>query len=346
MLTADTSGVAFRHELARLAVEASLAPDRRRSLNCQALAALSGPEHGAPDLARLAHHAEAAADTEAVLRVAPAAAEHAASVGAHREAADQYARALRFAQGREPVARAELLEQFAHECFLTDMRTEALDAWEEELAIRQAAGDVVKQGDNLRRRASLLACSGRGLEARQIALDAVQLLEQAPPGRELARAYAEVTEVALHFDDADAATEWGTRAIALAEQIDDVEALVLALNCVGAVEFARGRPEGRAKLERAIELAQDAGLADEAGHAYVNLATAFFRQRDWTMVDRHIMVAIDYCREHGLEAQLGYLVSGRAESELVQVVGTMPPPPPHRSSTGRRSRSWHPASAR
>lgn len=318
MLVADMDGVAFRHELARLAVEQSLAPDRRRDLNCRALAALSEPERGVPDVARLAHHAEAAADTGAVLRIAPAAAKEAAVVGAHREAADQYARALRFAQGLEPEVRAGLLERFAHECFLTDMRSEALDALEEELAIHRAGNDVVRQGDNQRRRAALLLRAGRGLEAQPVALEAVRLLEQAPTGRELARAYAELTEIANHFDDADAAAGWGARAIALAERVGDVEALVLALNCLGAVEFARGRPDGREKLERAIELGRAAGLADESGHAYVNLAAAFYRQRDWAMVDRYISVGIDHCREHGLEVQLGYLVSGQAESELAQ----------------------------
>ena len=106
-------------------------------------------------------------------------------------------RALRFAQGLEPEVRAVLLERFAHECFLTDMRAEALDALKEELAIHRAGNDVVKQGDTLRRRAALLGRAGRGFEARPVALEAVRLLELAPPDRELARAYAELTEIAL-----------------------------------------------------------------------------------------------------------------------------------------------------
>ena len=60
MLTADPRGVAFRHELARLAVEESIAPNRRVELHRPALAALTDPPGGEPDLARLAHHAEAA----------------------------------------------------------------------------------------------------------------------------------------------------------------------------------------------------------------------------------------------------------------------------------------------
>ena len=97
MLAPTADGVAFRHELARMTIEESLAPHRRAALHRDALAALVAPPAGAPDPARLAHHAEAAGDADAVLRFAPAAAARADSVGAHRQAAAQYARALRFA---------------------------------------------------------------------------------------------------------------------------------------------------------------------------------------------------------------------------------------------------------
>ena len=46
--------MAFRHELARLAVEEAIAPHRRRALHAAVLGALAaGNDH-----ARLAHHAE------------------------------------------------------------------------------------------------------------------------------------------------------------------------------------------------------------------------------------------------------------------------------------------------
>ena len=62
-------GVAFRHELARTAVEESLSPSRRLALHRAVLLALADDPSGTADLARLAHHAECAADAEAVLRV-------------------------------------------------------------------------------------------------------------------------------------------------------------------------------------------------------------------------------------------------------------------------------------
>ena len=74
MLTPTADGVAFRHELSRLTIEGTLAPYRSAVLHRAALAALQRPPAGAPDPARLAHHAEAAGDAAAVLEFAPAAA--------------------------------------------------------------------------------------------------------------------------------------------------------------------------------------------------------------------------------------------------------------------------------
>ena len=128
MLEAGPDGVAFRHELARLTIEESLAPDRRVLLHRAALGALADPQWRQVDLDRLAHHAAAAGDVEAVLRFAPAAGDRAAVLGAHREAAAHYARVLRFADALAPEAHAELLERHSHECYLTNQGAEAIAA--------------------------------------------------------------------------------------------------------------------------------------------------------------------------------------------------------------------------
>src|SRR5215217_5172945 len=79
ILVARPGAVAFRHELARIAVEESLPPNRRAALNAKALATLTRSARAQPDMARLAHHAEAAGDEQAVLRFAPEAAGRAAA---------------------------------------------------------------------------------------------------------------------------------------------------------------------------------------------------------------------------------------------------------------------------
>ena len=105
MLRVDGGDVTFRHELARLAVAEQVPAARRMSLHRRMLAALRGRGRRPGDPARLAHHAEAAGDSEAVLAYAPEAAARAAALGAHREAVQQYRRVLRHAD-RLPDAAA------------------------------------------------------------------------------------------------------------------------------------------------------------------------------------------------------------------------------------------------
>src|SRR5262249_33626333 len=116
MLASAPGGISFRHELARLAIEDALPGHRRQALHERALAALL--QRDPPDVARIAHHAEAAGDVDAVLEFAPAAAARAAGSDSKREAAAQYARALRFADRLDTDRRAELLEEYAYARYL------------------------------------------------------------------------------------------------------------------------------------------------------------------------------------------------------------------------------------
>jgi DNA-binding CsgD family transcriptional regulator/tetratricopeptide (TPR) repeat protein len=317
MLSAKSQAVAFRHELARLAVEESLPPNRTIELHKRALAALAQPAHGAPDLARLAHHAEAAGDAEAVLRFAPAAAGRAASLGAHREAAAQYARSLRFGDALPLEGRAELLERRSYECYLTDQSEEAIEALEHALECHRELGDVRKEGAALCALSRRVWCSGRTSEAEEAARDAVALLEQFPPGRELARAYSTVSSDFMNAEDAEGTLAWGARALDLAERLGDTEAAIHGLNNIGTIESLRGVPEGVEKLERSLQLAEEAGLEEHVGRAFVHLAWAVARTRRYDLTDR-VAAGIDYCAERGLDLWWLYLLAYRARCDLDQ----------------------------
>ncbi len=316
VLRAESDGVVFRHELARLAIEGSLAPDRAVVLHRRALAALADPTLAAQDLARLAHHAEAAGDGPALLRYAPAAGDRAAALGSPREAQQHYWRALRFAAGIDPAARAELLERFADHAYLSDMRAEAVGAIDEAIAIHRRAGDTLAEGDALRRRARLLACIGRAHEGLETVREAVRVLEQAPPGAELARAYSALAGLSMLNRDRTATIEWGAKAIALADAVGDREALVHALNNVGTIELTFGNPAGQAKLERSLELARQWRLGTDAGRAYINLADTLRLGGRFNEALIWITRGIEYTRELGLEAWLKCLIGARGNVEL------------------------------
>jgi DNA-binding CsgD family transcriptional regulator/tetratricopeptide (TPR) repeat protein len=317
MLRASAEGVRFRHELARLAVEAALPPDRRLGLHRRALAALADSPRAA-DASLLAHHAEAAGDADATLRFAPEAAERASALGAHREAAAHYGRALRFAEGMTAGEKAELFERRSYECYLASVFDEALEAEQRALDCYRELGDRLREGDALRNLGRLYGFAGRTEDAGAACREAIAVLEQLEPGRELALAYATLAQRCLNWEDLDGAVSWGTRSLELAERLDDTEIVVYALNTVGAAQFRPGELDGMRKLERSLELAQRAGLEDHVGRAYVGLVTAAVRHRSFPLAERHIQAGLDYCDERGLDYWRLFLLACGARCDLDQ----------------------------
>jgi hypothetical protein len=125
LLTGDGVALKFRHEIARLAVQEAIPAHRRGLIHARILDALR--QSGGHDDARMAFHAEGAGDGPAVLRYAPAAAQRAAELGAHREAAAQYERALRFSGGADATTAARLYDAFGYEASLLDRMEDAVD---------------------------------------------------------------------------------------------------------------------------------------------------------------------------------------------------------------------------
>ena len=307
--------VEFRHEIARQVVEEALPPGRRAGLHHAALAALAG--QAAPDLARLAHHAEAAGDIEAVLKYAPAAAERATAAGARREAAGLYARALRFAGALEPGRRAGLLERFADLAYFTGLDAEATAALREAVEIHRARGDLLREGDALRRLASQLGRDGSLAEARAAVAEAVTVLEQLRPGPELARTYSTMAAV-LGVGDDDAAIRWGEKALELAGRVGCLDAMADTLSIVGTVELRQGNLDGLARMDRSRDLAQQAG--DELGvaRAYSHAAAVLTGRREWVLAERYIQPGLVFCRDRGLDAIRGWLTMMAAEAALAR----------------------------
>lgn len=315
-VVAGQTDAAFRHELTRVAIEQSIPPNRRVALHRAVLAALEERGGESPDFARLADHAEAAGDGQAVLRWAPQAAAQAARGGSHREAAAQYDRALRSGSGLTLERRAELLERRADECWMTDQLDAALQAQQQVLECRRRLGDQLGEGDALRTLSRLMFFMGRVQEGEALGLEAVQLLERLPPGHELAMGYGNVSQRRMVVQDRDGAIAWGTRALDLAHRLDDTDAIVYALTNIGAAEFQAGLDDGLSKLEEALALARRHDLEDHAARVFFNIVAWGLRRREFGLADTYLGPGLEYSQERGLDTWRLYLLGCRARVEL------------------------------
>jgi DNA-binding CsgD family transcriptional regulator/tetratricopeptide (TPR) repeat protein len=318
VLVPRPGAVAFRHELARLAVEESLPPNARIALHSLALAALTSPPKGLPDVARLAHHADAAGDDEAVQRFAPEAAVRAAALGAHREAASQYARALRFAEGLALDERARLLGCHARECTLIGEWTEAIAVHREALECHRSLADARAEGNTLREMAWVLWAVGHTPEAEAAASRAVDVLESGGRNRDLILAYCGRSDLYRYARDFEQAVDSGARALKLAREIDDSDAVVHAVTTMAMAEYMGDVDRGREQLEYSIKLAREAGLEQLAVNAMCILVFGAVDARLHTLAASHIDAAITYCSEHDLGGFQPFMIVMRAQVELEQ----------------------------
>jgi ATP/maltotriose-dependent transcriptional regulator MalT len=177
---------------------------------------------------------------------------------------------------------------------------------------------VLKAGDNLLWLSRLAWIRGRGQDARQLALEAVRVLEQLPPGPELAMAYSTMSQLYMLAEDGPAAVEWGQHALRIAEPLGLTETVAHTLNNVGTAELLMADLAGRAKLERSLELALAHGMHEHAARAYLNMAYQALVVRDYDRVQRLVADGLAYAREHDLDSYTLYALAERSRAYLEQ----------------------------
>ncbi|MFT6269453.1 MAG: hypothetical protein ACJAVV_002279 [Alphaproteobacteria bacterium] len=126
----------FHHELARLAIQSGVSLSEQKSGHSKILHSLEALNLQS-NLAWLAHHAEGALNATSVLKYAPLAAKNAADLGAHKEAASFYNKALKFVEYADSHIASTLYENWSYEVGLTthmnqsviDARFHAITLW-------------------------------------------------------------------------------------------------------------------------------------------------------------------------------------------------------------------------
>ena len=300
----------FRHEIARLAFQEALGAQRQRTLNARVLEALRARPR--PELARLAHHAEAAEDPASAFTYSKAAAERAATLGAHREAAQHYSRALQHADRLSDVEKAELLEAAAWEFQLTVRTSEAVAAREEALEIWHRTGNYGREAACLGRQSHLLIILGRnpeGERAIRTALERLATITDEPTRALVHRHYAYIRMLER---DTQESVEHGEKALALAEKLGDTETQIHVLNTLGSVLLVSDDERGYPYLERSKELARKHGFDYHLANAYGNEGSASGEVYRVARALDALNAGIDYCAHHDLDTTRNYQQAWRA----------------------------------
>jgi DNA-binding CsgD family transcriptional regulator len=261
------------------------------------------------DDTRLAFHAEAAGDYASVVHYARRAAQRAARLGSHREAAAQYERALRFAGDMPPELVAGLLDGLAEELFLIDRWHDAELANRKAMELWRRLDDRRREGAASRRMAQTLWRQCLAAEGMSAAQEAVAMLETVEPSPELARAYAMLALGRMIIDPASS-IELAGKAIALAERLNVPEALVDGLSALGSIAIDTD-DDWAGLLTRALRIAVAGGFEEQAARAFGNLHAAYSVNHRFAEAEPYYVDGLAYCDAHGLTTFANWLIGDR-----------------------------------
>jgi predicted ATPase len=178
ILILEKGMVYFKHELYRRTIETSLSPLVRVSLHKKILSLLLDKFERSRKIEQIIHHAKNANEYDLVVRYAPVAAQHAASVGSHIEAAKLYLSAIEYYQGDDKDLLIQFYEAYAYECYLTNQIKDAIVYTTKSLNLWKKKNDVEKIGNSMRFLSRLWWFDGNRKQAESYGGQAIEVLER------------------------------------------------------------------------------------------------------------------------------------------------------------------------
>ena len=306
--------IAFRHELARRAVEDSVPPAAAAQLHRRLVVEL---EQRGADPARLAHHAERAGDDVRTARYGIDAAGAAAREGAHRSAAGQYERAL--ASGALAAETAALAwESLAREraAFVDD--GSAVDACRRARAIWRDLRRPDDEGRALAMAARALWAQGRGEAARAAVREAIGGFDDRAESAALAVALSIGAQLHMLAREVDEAIELGHRAAEIADRFGDDRTRAGALNAVGSALWFVDPDAAEKPLVQSRWLAERLGDDIGVANALINLGSGAGEVRRYRQADGWLRTALNWCADRDLDHSAAYATAWLARSLFEQ----------------------------
>ena len=303
ILLAQGNTFIFRHELARQAILDEILPHQRAFLHQTVLDALRTLPLGQKDAARLAHHAAAANDREAILSFARQAGQEAAQLGMHRAATAWFELVLPLAEALPIQEQIVLFETYALHNQSQDL-AKSFGAFQQIVELARATDQPVLEGLALVRMAvvhyrlsELEACD-------RLLQEALTILEPLSPNRALVSAYPLVAMRHLFQGEAETAVTFAEKGYQMAVAHETIGGVLQAYQVVGLCTMPLDHALGLHHLEQCLQMALDNDQFRMAGTLYSNLIMHKLDTLDTIAVKSLLQTAKPYLIEHDLDFNL------------------------------------------
>jgi class 3 adenylate cyclase/tetratricopeptide (TPR) repeat protein len=209
--------------------------------------------------------------------------------------------------------RAKVLANAAEAARQTNRTDQAEQLLSQAIAEFRARGDRLGAGDAMVRQANIYWHRGETERGRTTVVAALELLEQEPPGRELAAAFLEMGKD-IHTSGRPAeALDWLRKATDLADRLGAEEIRQQALQYRGCARGELGDLDGLNDVREAVALGLQLGLGRGTTVAYGNLASELWEFDGPAAAMRSVQVGLSFSQVRGITEQTQWLSVSKVE---------------------------------
>ncbi|WP_420629971.1 ATP-binding protein [Candidatus Leptofilum sp.] len=289
----------FRHDLVRQAIYDETLPHQRIFLHQVVLDILKTSPVGQKDAARLAHHAEAAGDKEAILQYVPLAGEAARQTGMPRAEASLWALMIQNSQELPLLKQAELYENYGLSCRALPDKSVPIEAYRKALELAELAkAPPLIIGRVLVRLATMLVTNAQVDEAVKLIDEALTILELLPPSIPLALAYKNRAYQLLIQGAFEESVAFAEKGYLLAQQLEDIYTIMSTLDTLGLCWLPTDHARGREYMEQTLALTLKHGGFWRAGSVYPNLSMTYVDVYYLNRAEKLIEEGLRFTSEH------------------------------------------------
>ena len=228
-----------------------------------------------------------------------------------------YQRALSLMAANHPE-RAKVLAKAAAAAHQTNRIGEAEQLITQAIAEFQTRRDRLGAGEAMILQAKLFWQQGETTQSQRTVVAALELLEQEPPGRELAAAYLEMGKDIHTSGRPTEALDWLQKAIDLADRLGAKDIRQQALQYRGAARGEIGDLGGLDDVRESVALGLQLGLGRETALAYANLGAELFEFEGPAAALQAAEAGLALAEQRGI-AELARWLSGNIVECLIEL---------------------------
>ncbi|HEY4584306.1 MAG TPA: AAA family ATPase [Acidimicrobiia bacterium] len=299
LLASSMGHVTCRHELVRASLVSAVPPALKCDLHRRWLGMLEHRAGDSADISTLAYHSIGSFDSEKAVRYSLEAAKSASRGGAHRQAAEHYANALRYREQMTPDELERTLLEAAHEhCLMNDFGEACRFAGE----LVEVTGDRVDHARALSWLSYFESRENDLIAAQRTAELAIFDLQEEPASEELALATAVIAWVSMVEGALPDAIDHASEAVAMARAAGSTRVEVHAATTLGTCQIQLGDATGLEIIEAAVRLGLEKGSDEWTARSMNNLGLSFIWSQDLIAARERFASLVEYTAARELDA--------------------------------------------